>query len=165
MKDSVDLLELLWIVWKKCVVAVWHRLEGGFLFETRKEMWDSFVFISKHRYVYVEELCVCVCLCMHWQCCLFPFFLSSSLSFLSLNLSSSLFLSHLHSFNVSLLIWRWLCLPWCTSPRQQGPRAGLALLCQELCLPFFFFPSSCLQRDERNNKKKSRKPVCQITKK
>lgn len=168
MKDSVDLLELLRSVWKECVVAVWHRLGGGFLFKTRKEIWDSFVFISKHRYVYVEEMCVCVCLCMHWQFCLFPFFRSSSLSFPSLNLSLSLF-----SFPTCtpLMSPSWFgdgsVSHDAPAPGSGGPVQGWrSFASSSACLS-----SSSLHRvykEMRGTTKKeskSRKPVCQITKK
>lgn len=149
--DSVGWL--IWdIFWPAELAARWFKELGeNRLTQIRKEE-------SKHTFLlfpypntgmFVEEMCLCVCVFVHAIFFVFPSFLSV---YPSLSLCFLLF--HLLFFNVSLLIWRWLCLPWCTSPRQRGPRAGLALLCQQLCFPFFFFPLSCLQRDERNNKKK-----------
>lgn len=155
--DLVDLLKLLWEGLRNWVRTDWHRLGGGSVRGKKREM--RFFCLHIQTQVCVLEKTVCV------SAHSFDIVVCSPLFSLFLSIfSHSLFLSHLHAFNVSLLIWRWLCLPWCTSPRQRGPRAGLALLCQQLRLPFFSFPSSCLQRDERNNKKKSQNQESQCAK-
>lgn len=154
--------ESLCIIWCKILsdlLKLWlggldNRVKTGWCrLGSRKSNTHFFCLsLSKHRYVLFWRGCMCVRSCI---LCL-PQFSPSIL------LSPSVFLFHLLLFNVSLLIWRWLCLPWCTSPRQQGPpcRAGAPLP----AAPLAFFLLPFIMSTKRWNNKKSQNQESQCAK-
>lgn len=145
----------------------WHRLASGFFFSwLRKEMWDSFVFISKHRCVWVH-VCVSVCASTNSVVCSASFFFSSSFPCL---------------FPLSPFLFYF---PTCTplmspswfgdgsvshdapAPGSGGPVQGWrSFASSSACLSSS--PLHRVYKEMRGTTKeesKSRKPVCQITKK